>query len=293
MEELHDLVYCLAASPNFKKDGLIFVAKQSGLYRSTDGGKTWKDAYAILKLNASLPTTFVALATAGKTTYVFACAEGKVLRSLDVGKTWEAADLESPAPQVTALVASPDFAQDGTILAATVQDGIFRSIDRGVSWADCNFGLYDPNINALSFIDAQTFVCGTQSGVFISANAGQSWRDLDFPMNCAPVLSLAVSVDKAIYAGMQDAGLWRSRDKGKTWEQVNAGAVEHILIDPNGKILIVRDGELLLSKDGGKTWRVRAGLETDSAISSLIAPLGLDRGDPILIGLSNGEIVTL
>jgi ligand-binding sensor domain-containing protein len=53
-----------------------------------------------------------------------------------------------------------------------MQDGIFRSTDRGVRWTGWNFGLYDSNINALAVADSQVIFTGTQSGIFCSTNAG-------------------------------------------------------------------------------------------------------------------------
>ena len=289
-----DYVYCITASPNFKKDGLVFAAKKSGLYHSRDKGKTWKDAYASLKLAAPLPTFSAAISKLNEITYVFAGMEGKILRSLHAGETWEAVDLDSPAPQVAALAVSPQFAQDGTLLAATVQDGIFRSTDRGVSYTGWNFGLYDPNINTLAFLDSQIVYAGTQSGMFRSSNAGRSWRDLDFPIDCAPVVCLAINRNGTIYAGTETEGLHISCDEGRTWEQLIEGTVEQIHLDISGRLLILRDGELLLSENGGTSWRAaRPGFEPASDISALTAPLGLDPAKPILVGLSNGEIIKL
>jgi photosystem II stability/assembly factor-like uncharacterized protein len=300
MEQDHipndDFVYCLAVSPNIKKDGLVLAAKKSGLYRSTDKGKTWEAAFASLNLSAPLPITFAAVAPAGEITYVFACAEGQILRSLDAGQTWQVAALDTPAPLVTALVASSDFAKDGTLLAATVQDGIFRSTDHGVSWTGWNFGLFDPNINTLAVADSQTIFAGTQSGIFRSSNAGRSWRDLDFPIDCAPVLCLAVSRNGTIYAGTETEGLYVSRDGGKTWEGLAEGAVEQIYLDAGGKVLILKDGELLLSENAGGSWQpARPGFEPASDISAFTTLPGLDsaRGKNLLVGLSNGEIIKL
>lgn len=97
------------------------------------------------------------------------------------------------------------------MLAATVRDGIFRSTERGVRWTGWNFGLYDSNINALAFADSQNIYVGTQSGLFRSINSGRSWRDLEFPMDCAPVLCLAVN-----RAGTEAEGLLVSCDEGRT-----------------------------------------------------------------------------
>ncbi|MCC6567937.1 MAG: hypothetical protein IT315_01730, partial [Anaerolineales bacterium] len=37
-----DLLLALAASPNYRKDKLLFAGRRSGLYRSTDAGKSWQ-----------------------------------------------------------------------------------------------------------------------------------------------------------------------------------------------------------------------------------------------------------
>ncbi len=298
MEQDHipndDFVYCLAASPNFKKDGLVFAAKKTGLYRSTDEGKTWHDAFASLETSDRVPITAAAVAADGEITYVFAGLKGQILYSPDVGQTWLGTVLDTPDPLIAALVVSPNFAQDGTVLAATVQDGIFRSTDRLRRWTGWNFGLYDSHINTLAFLDSQIVFAGTQSGIFRSSNAGRSWRDLDFPIDCAPVVCLAVSRHGTIYAGSETEGLHVSCDEGKTWQQLMEGTVEQIHLDAREKLLILRDGELLLSENAGDSWRAaRPGFEPASDISAVTAPLGLDPAKPILVGLSNGEIIKL
>jgi photosystem II stability/assembly factor-like uncharacterized protein len=247
-----------------------------------------------LKLKTNPPTVFAAVAIVEQLTYVFACVEGKILRSLDAGETWKAADLGSPAPVVTSLVVSPGFAADGTLLAATMQDGIFCSTDRGVSWTGWNFGLFDPNVNALAYSqspdNAQVFA-GTQSGIFVSSNAGRSWNELDFPIDLAPVISLATGLDGKIFAGTEAGGLYSSGDEGKSWQKLADGAVAHILADQKDNLLIIRDGKIMSSKNQGKTWRVRKANKIDPAC--IAAPFGLEPARPLLVGSSNGEIITL
>ena len=56
-----DIVNALAASPQFERDGVCFAARNSGLYRSDDSGRSWRCAYDTLALDAPLVTTAVAV----------------------------------------------------------------------------------------------------------------------------------------------------------------------------------------------------------------------------------------
>ena len=56
-----DGVTALAASPRFEQDRICFAACVSGLYRSDDGGVTWRYTYDSLGLDAPLATMAVAL----------------------------------------------------------------------------------------------------------------------------------------------------------------------------------------------------------------------------------------
>lgn len=294
--EIQDFVYRLAASPDYEQDGLLFSAKQSGLFRSRDGGQTWEDAFASLNLEAPLPTTFVALTQdSDNAAIVYACVEGNVLRSMDGGEMWEVSELGSPPPVITSLVVSPNFAADSVLLAGTMQDGVFRSTNRGANWTGWNFGLFDPNINALAvspnFAADQTILAGTQSGVFLSLNAGRSWRDLDFPLDSAPVLEIAIQSSEEIYVGSEEDGLFHSPDGGKTWHQLLSGSVEQVLCQADGKLLAIIDAKIRISVDGGRTWQTPAGFDIDGAVSCLAAPRGLHASQPIWVGFANGQVL--
>jgi hypothetical protein len=294
MENNQDFTFCISASPNFAADGVIYTAKQSGLFRSSDGGLTWEDAYQSLNLETAIPTTFVTLVAPAEAQYVFAGVEGNVLRSMDAGQSWEVAELGTPAPVINALVPAPTFASDGLILAATMADGIARSTTRGASWSAWNFGLFDPNINALTFSPQyaadQTIYAATQSGIFRSTNGGRSWRDLDFPIEAAPVLALTSDSHGRIFAGSEQ-GLYTTSD-GIIWDHVFSGSVDQICLDAE-KILISADADLQFSPDSGKSWQSLPGFEGVAAPTCLAAPLGLNPGAPLFIGRSDGQVLSI
>jgi hypothetical protein len=216
--------------------------------------------------------------------------------------------LPSPAPFISALAISPDYARDGTLFAGTIDDGIFRSANRGASWTGWNFGLFDIHILSLAispdFYKDKTVFLGTESCIFISKNGGLGWRELNFPLDRAPVISLALSPDFSrdgeVFAGTEGAGLYHTSDFGKTWELIaqedRVGAVNTIILSsdyPNsGRFLIANLEEILFTADRGRSWKpldVKAGW--DVSIMCVAAPEGLGQCAKILIGLSSGDII--
>lgn len=301
--ELQDYTYGLAAAPDFAASGVCFAASYSGLSRSEDGGVTWRPALASLALDAPLPTTSVTVAAGGA---VFAGVPGGILSSLDGGATWDTAPLPSPPPFIAALAASPCFEQDGTLFAATMEDGVFVSIDRGRSWQAWNIGLLDHAALCLAVSPAYgrdaLLLAGTESGIFMSTNGGRYWREIPFPMDHAPVLCLALSPaferDGTIFAGTAAHGLFSSCDRGQVWHPhatPGGGAVNAVLLAPDfpttPHVLALVDDEPAISYDGGSSWsRCSPGGESGAGVASVAAPLGLDPGQPLLLGLMDGRV---
>jgi photosystem II stability/assembly factor-like uncharacterized protein len=309
--QTQDIVYSLAVSPGFAQDGVCFAARPSGLYRSEDGGLTWQAAYASLQLEAPLTTPVVAMSPNFEVNRsVFAGVPGGVLRSMDGGQNWYIASFPPPPPFVSALVVSPNFAQDGTLLAGTLEDGVLRSGDRGEHWAAWNFGLLDLNVLCLAispdFADDETLFAGTESGIFRSTNGGRAWREVDFSIEFAPVLSLALSpgfaTDGLLLAGTESYGLFCSRDRGSTWERLGegtvTGAVNSILLAPQfpakPDVLVLLEDALLVSRDGGRSWSDwKPNLSLQRGISCVAAPYGLDPGVPLLMGQIEGGVLRI
>jgi photosystem II stability/assembly factor-like uncharacterized protein len=307
--QTQDLVLSLAASPNFAQDGICFAARTSGLYRSDDGGITWRSTYDSLALEAPLATTAVVVSpNFGSDRSVFAGVHGGVLRSVDGGENWNVAILPSPPPLVSVLVTSPNFAHDGTLFAGTVEDGVFRSADRGSHWSGWNFGLLDLNVLCMAispdFASDETLLVGTESGIFRSTNGGRAWRDVNFPTDFAPVLSLVLSLgytdDGVLFAGTESCGLFYSEDRGHIWEclseDVFTEAINGIVLSPEfpaqPDILAMLSTALLVSRDGGQSWSDwKAGLPLEQGLASVAAPQGLGPGSPLLVGLVEGGVL--
>ena len=303
------MIYQFAAASGWGRAAKqpIFAAGMGGLRVSRDGGETWTDAYRSLGLGQALPTLAVAVAP-GPRRDVFAGYNGGLLRSEDGGANWENVSLAVPPPAVGALAVSPNYANDGTVFASTLADGVHYSTNRGAQWKTGGLGLIDMNILCLAvapnFEVQPTVFAGTQSGLFCSRNAGRSWREVDLPIGYDAVLSLTLSpdfgADGTLYAGTEAHGLLGSEDGGQHWRRIGeaalANAIDQIGLAPDFSLqrhlLALNDGRLSASEDGGATWHSWAAAQLMAAdATAFIAPRGFGAGEPVLVGVEGGGIL--
>jgi hypothetical protein len=207
---------------------------------------------------------------------------------------------------VTTLAVSPHYAEDGLLFAGALEDGVFRSWDRGAGWAAWNFGLLDLAVYALAvspaFARDETLYVGVESGVFRSSNGGRAWRETTFPMECGPVLSLAISpnfaADGTLFAGTEANGLWMSVDRGATWRAASGwetpSPINALILGPTfprqPSILAVTDAALCLSHDGGASWQVQRSAEL-TGVTCAVAPSGLRPGAQVILGTNDGRVL--
>lgn len=302
-----DVVYALAASPDFTQDNRCFAARQSGLWRSDDGGIQWRLVGDLPGIAAPYACSAVAVSPNFQVdATVFIGVPGAVMLSNDGGYSWTAVALASPPPFVSALAVSPNYASDGMVFAITLEDGVFRSQDRGVTWKAWNFGLFDLSILSIAvspaFSHDKTVYAGAETGIFYSTNTGRAWRETGFPTDFAPVLSLAMSPqfvrDGIIFASTESSGLFYSNDKGQTWLCVLEGeSINTILLAPTVtdkvEVLAISNNTLWLSRDGGQSWSDRNPDNMFSAGFTAVAPYDFAPESPLLLGLADGQILRL
>ena len=148
-----------------------------GVYRSTDGGKTWTGA-------SGLPdgADVYGLATLPDNQTIYAALIGAgVYRSTDAGQTWGATSKGLP-DKVDAFAVAPLIDSKGvvTALLAGTNAGAFRSTDGGATWVASNKGL--PKTRVISYgVDphqATQVLAGTDAGVYVTSDSGTTWRNL-------------------------------------------------------------------------------------------------------------------
>jgi photosystem II stability/assembly factor-like uncharacterized protein/DNA-binding beta-propeller fold protein YncE len=129
----------LSISPAFAADRTLFATtRHGGLFRSTDGGKTWLSLRGRYLLSDSYaqPGAVVISPTYDQDRIVFV-GHGGLQRSVDGGETWATVFPQTPE----SLVLSPAFAADRTLFGWFGSSGLLRSTDGGDSWSAASAGL--------------------------------------------------------------------------------------------------------------------------------------------------------
>ncbi|MGE5223873.1 MAG: VPS10 domain-containing protein [Omnitrophica WOR_2 bacterium] len=309
--EAIDPVYTILTTIDENGWELCFAARQSGFFLSKDGGIHWQTGFQSLQLDSPLSVTAAAISPSFRSDHTLFCGvPGGILYTIDGTKSWSSAIFQTPPPVISCIALSPDYLEDGILFAGTLEDGIFRSADRGSRWSPWNFGLLDLSILSLAispgFKQDETILAGTSSGVFISENGGRAWREMDFPVDYAPVLCLALSPDYpqsgTIFAGTESRGLYQSTDNGDTWQRLGEEAipdtVNNILLSQNflrlPEILILTADSLQFSRDRGITWNTwKQNLVFDQNPTAMAALSGLHENMALLIGFEDGQIMRI
>lgn len=122
---------CLAISPAFASDETVYVGTETGLFRSTNGGRSWRD----MLLPYSGPVTSIALLPQGQNPgMLVAGTEGAGLwHSADSGMTWDQSS-DAPADDVVLNLFSVARDEIPADMLAVTSSCLLVSCDAGRSW---------------------------------------------------------------------------------------------------------------------------------------------------------------
>jgi len=202
---------------------IVYAGTNAGVYQSSDGGQTWRWASEDL----GRVTVFNVTVDAHNQRCIYAGSWGNnVLRSNDGGMTW--APIHHGLETLSAHAFAVDPHDPRRLYAGTVE-AVYRSTDGGETWQKSapstrpitTFAL------AISPADDQTVYAGTTEGVYKSTDGGGTWRPQPLqhsdaqPRQSISVMALTLDPQQAdaLYAGTEHHGLYRSSDRGETWEQ--------------------------------------------------------------------------
>ena len=161
--------------------GRWLAATTTGIYSSTDQGKTWKGGRILGQQD------FVSVRAEGST--VVAATRSSVLVSNDRGATWKQGGL----PTYVVSIRSAAIASENQIIIAS-REGAFRSGDGGATWEHVVNGLPGKDITYVSFDSTHKRMLATSDAtgvIFESRDGGRSWQrgpDSGFPLRRVSVI---------------------------------------------------------------------------------------------------------
>jgi photosystem II stability/assembly factor-like uncharacterized protein len=289
-ESQPDVVYLGMGETEFRGN----IMQGDGLYRSVDGGKTWKhsgldrvQAIARIRIDPMNPD-LVYVAAFGKP-YAPSSERG-VYRSTDGGKSWErvlfrndstaAVDLAIDPRNPNVLYASlwQAYRTPWKMSSGGAGSGLFKSVDGGDTWVELtrNPGLPKGVIGKIGVAPSGAapnrvwaIVENDSGGVFRSDDGGATWKRT----NAERKLRQRAFYYSRIYADPRfkdrvyvlNTSIYRSDDGGVTFTVFPAphGDNHDLWIDPanSDRLINANDGGGTITVTGGKTW-TRLGFPT-------------------------------
>jgi hypothetical protein len=166
-----------------------------------------------------------------------------------------------------------DWRDPRRLYAATGRGGVFRSNDRGQAWHEINEGIvYKETWSLVQHPMTGELVLGTgPSSVFKSSDGGDTWvdceqlrslpetKDWTFPqpphVSHVKGLALCANDPLLIFGAIEEGWLVRSRDGGKTWQNIQEGTEfdsHSVAVMPDPAVVLATSGKSFYkSVDGG------------------------------------------
>ena len=234
-----DVVFVAAQGALYSK------STQRGIYKSTDGGKTWKNVLYINEMTG--------------------CAE----LSMDMNN-----------PRILYAAMWEHGRKPWQVISGGTGSGLYRSVDGGETWQKMTNGLpteMGKMSIAVSRANSQKVYALIESdsnkeagGLFVSDDGGDSWsrvtNDHRLIQRAWYYIELFADPnnDQTIY--VMSAPALRSKDGGRTWENLYGthGDYHDLWINPknSNNMIISNDGGSAITMNQGRTWSAQSNMPT-------------------------------
>ncbi len=290
----------------------LYAAAGSNVFKSTDGGISWRNAsqglpqpptitvpgvpqitvqVSALAIDLRVPAILYAgLTIIPQPTTAFNSVGGGLFRSLDGGETWTPTGLANVG--VKSILIDPT---DPKVLYAVVissgsygtPNSIRKSTDGGASWAvlrddvsyaptmDITALMLDPGSSATLYTAISFNIISAPPRIEKSSDGGAIWSSLGTTPGETRVTALLAAPSPSLFYAATGGGVFKSTDAAATWSRVLETPSRCLAMAPaNSAVLYAGAGDgVSTSFDAGASWTVtKAGLIATSVRELLVNP---------------------
>ncbi len=255
----------------------------NGLFYTYDGGISWQQPR-----EASLKRGYiraVAIDPADKCT-IYALLSTQLTKSEDCGRTFDLEVYVEGRSNVSVTALAVDWFNPDVVWLGTSDGDILKSEDGGDNWDTLYRASSSINQILIDAEDSRIVLAATsRRGYRKTTDGGESWVDMQETLkmidsNANDINHISQDATGGTYIMSTDYAVFRSTDKGSTWEEMDlltdAEEIEIpvITVDPNdtNKIYYATQGTIYSSIDGGLNWQTRKSPTTRVPTNLLVDP---------------------
>jgi len=231
-----------------------------GVYRSSDGGKTWNESNASSDLLLSGADVYDIGIDPAKPDFVCAAVSPYgIICSTDGGSRWRGLTPEFSATGSHAVRLLIRKVGHGTILYGTTSGAVMKTTNGGDSWSPSRLGKEMDGILSFTSLPGKPdeVIAGTGRGIIVSSDFGTSWEPAGggIPGFPAQVAAAGGGSHTTLFAYGSGIGLRASDDNGVSWRGADpklSGSTVNVLVsDPGGERLFAAAGNVCVSYTAG------------------------------------------
>ncbi len=237
---------------------LLYTSRDSGgVYRSTDGGTSWR------WMSEGMPR-FNATDLATSASGILAVADGTVWRSTDEGASFSTYDSGLSGSGARSLAVAPS--NPAVVYLTTDADGVYRSADGGATWEMRSNGLRAgrPTVAAAVHPTNPDIVAVTTDVdfVYMTDDGGDTWVRTRNGLTDRHFVDVAISASNPniIYVMSDGGAVYRSDDGGEYWTAAEpetvgeAGFALAVSDDDANRVVAASSEGVFATSDGGQSW---------------------------------------
>ena len=262
----------------------VMTSHGDGVYKSTDGGKTWSGIglsgsrhISAIRIHPSDPDRIFVAAQGGA---YKPSQERGVYRSTDGGKTWEqtlfinettgASDLslDSQNPRILYAGMWDHQRTPWNVRSGGPGSGIHKSTDGGTTWKKLTQGLpkqlgkVSVDVSAANPQVVYANLEAKKGGVFRSSDGGTTWKQVNAKRDTVARAWYYIEIfadpknENEVY--VLNAPMLKSIDGGKTFEPIKVAHTDQhdLWINPENpaNMALANDGGACITFNGGRSW---------------------------------------